>query len=109
MEVEVGGLTLRSPVQPGLAVGQKAMVSIRPERIGLFTAKEETPHSWTNVFEGTVVNTIFLGPLGRYQVRLANNQVLLVERPTTDGALACCVRDEIYVGWEVGSNVVLAA
>ena len=110
MEVEVGGLTLRSPVQPGMVVGQKAIVSIRPERIGLFATKEEIPRSWTNVFEGTVVNSIFLGPLGRYQIRLAcRNQVLLVERPTTDGALACCVRDEIYVGWDVGSNVVLAA
>ena len=108
MDLDIDGLTLSSPVQPGFSVGQKAMVSIRPERITLLTSKEQIPPDWQNVFAGTVVTTIFLGPLGRYQVRLANDLLLLVDRPTAEGALSCCVRDEIYVSWDASSNVVLA-
>jgi spermidine/putrescine transport system ATP-binding protein len=107
--VDVDGLTLRCPGQPGFSVGQRAVVSVRPERISLFVQREEIPPAWQNVFPGTVMNTIFLGPLGRYQVRLANGYVLLVERPTTDGVLSCCVRDQVFVGWDASSNVVLAA
>jgi spermidine/putrescine transport system ATP-binding protein len=109
VEVDVNGLRLSCLAQPGFSVGQKAVVSIRPERMSLFVHREEIPPTWKNVFPGTVVNTIFLGSLGRYQVRLANDQEVLVERPTTDGALSCCVRDEVHVGWDASSNVVLAA
>ncbi len=109
IEVDANGLTLWIPAQSGFTTGQKAVVSIRPERISLFVAKEKIPATWKNVFPGTVVNTIFMGPLGRYQIRLANDEVLLVEEPTADGVLSCCVRDEVYVGWDAGSNVILAA
>jgi spermidine/putrescine transport system ATP-binding protein len=109
IEVDVDGLMLWGPVQSGFSTGQKAVISIRPERISLFVARESIPPGWKNVYPGTVVNTIFLGPLGRYQIRLANEQVLLVEQPTADGVLSCCIRDEVYVGWDAGSNVILAA
>lgn len=109
VEVAVDGLTLWGPPQPGLSPDQAVVVSVRPERISLFVAGEGVPTTWNNVFPGTIVNTIFLGPLGRYQVRLANDLLLLVEQPTADGMLTCCIRDEVTVGWDTGSTVVLAA
>jgi spermidine/putrescine transport system ATP-binding protein len=109
VEVAVDGLTLWGPPQMGFAPGQSVVVSVRPERISLFVVGESVPAIWHNVFPGTIVNTIFLGPLGRYQVRLANELLLMVEQPTTDGVLSCCIRDEVSVGWDTGSTVILAA
>jgi len=108
-EVVVHGLTVWAPPQTEITPGQAVVVSVRPERIGLFQVHEGVPEAGKNTFRGTVVNTVFLGPLGRYHVRLADDLVLLVEQPTTDGMLSCCVRDEVVVGWDTDSTVVLAA
>ena len=109
VEVEVDGLVLFAPVRPSLSPGQKSIVSIRPERVTLFATQEDIPEAWKNVFLGTVESTIFIGPIARYHVRLSNGQLLLVERATTDGVLSYHPGDQLFVGWETTSNVVLVA
>ena len=109
VEVEVDGLALFAPVRPSLSPGQKSIVSIRPERVTLFASRGEIPSTWQNVCQGTVESTIFIGPIARYHVRLSNGHLLLVERATTDGVLSYHPSDQLFVGWETASNVILVA
>jgi spermidine/putrescine transport system ATP-binding protein len=108
-QVEIDGLVVLTPVRAGLSVGQRAIVSIRPERANLFAQEEDAPQSWGNVFPGQVDSAIFLGPIARYHIRLTNDQVVIVDQATMDGVLSYHVNDQLYVGWETASNVILAA
>jgi len=109
IEVEVDGLALVTPVRSGLSVGQGAIVSVRPERAILFARKEDAPHTWRNVFPGQVDSAIFLGPIARYHIRLTNNQVVIVDQATMDGVLNYHAKDQLYIGWEMTSNIILSA
>lgn len=109
IKVEVDGLALVTPVRSGLSVGQGAAVSVRPERATLFARKEDAPQTWRNVFPGQVDSAIFLGPIARYHVRLTNDRVVIVDQATMDGVLSYHVNDQLYVGWEMTSNVILSA
>jgi ABC-type Fe3+/spermidine/putrescine transport system ATPase subunit len=109
IKVEVDGLVLFTPARAGLGVGQEAIVSIRPERVRLFANKEAAPGAWRNVFQGRVESAIFLGPVARYHIKLTNSQLLVVDQATMDGVLSYHVNDQLYVGWETTSNVILAA
>jgi len=62
-----------------------------------------------NAFPGRVESAIFIGPVARYHIRLENDQLLIVDQATMDGVLSYHVDDQLYVGWEVTSNVILAA
>ncbi len=108
-ELEADGLMLFAPHNSRLAAGQRAIVSIRPERANLFSRREDIPESCKNVVEGRVESAIFLGPIARYHVRLPGDHLLVVDQATRDGALAYHVDDRLYVGWETTSNVVLPA
>jgi len=109
IEVEVDGLALVTPVRSGLSVGQGAIVSIRPERAILFARKEDAPHTWRNVFPGRVDSAIFLGPIARYHIRLTNDRVVIIDQATMDGVLNYHAKDQLYVGWEMTSNIILSA
>jgi spermidine/putrescine transport system ATP-binding protein len=108
-QVEINGLTLLIPLQAGLSVGQKVIISIRPERIHLFIKEEDAPKTWPNILRGTVESAIFLGPTARYHLRLAGDQILVVDQPASNGKLGYQVNDQLYVGWEATNNVILPA
>jgi ABC-type Fe3+/spermidine/putrescine transport system ATPase subunit len=108
-QVEINGLTLLIPLQAGLSVGQKVIISIRPERIHLFAREEDIPKTWPNILRGTVESAIFLGPTARYHLRLAGDQILVVDQPASNGKLGYQVNDQLYVGWEATNNVILPA
>jgi ABC-type Fe3+/spermidine/putrescine transport system ATPase subunit len=109
MEIDVNGLLLFTPLTAGLSPGQKAVVSIRPERANLFLHKEDIPESLRNVFLGTVESAIFLGSIARYHIRLPNDQIFVAEEATVDGALGYSINTRLYVGWEAKNNIVLVA
>lgn len=108
-QVEINGLTLFTPLKGGLSVGQRVIISIRPERISLFAREEDVPKTWQNILRGTVENAIFLGPTARYHLKLAGDQILMVDQPATNGKLGYQVNDQLYVGWEATSNIILPA
>jgi spermidine/putrescine transport system ATP-binding protein len=108
-QVELNGLTLFTLRKGELSVGQSVIISIRPERVHLFARVEDMPKGWQNIFPGTVESAIFLGPTARYHLRLANGQILVVDQPATNGQLGYQVNDQLYVGWEASSNIVLPA
>ena len=107
--VAVNGLLLVTLTRAGLSAGQPVIVSIRPERASLFARREEVPADWHNVFPGTVASAIFLGPIARYQLVLDTGQLFLVDQAAVGGTLSYHAGDQLCVGWETASNVVLAA
>ena len=62
-----------------------------------------------NAFQGRVESAIFIGPVARYHIRLENEQLLIVDQATMDGVLSYHVDDQLYIGWDVTSNVILSA
>jgi spermidine/putrescine transport system ATP-binding protein len=109
ISVDADGLTLITPKASGFAVDQPVMVSMRPERVSLFRPEDPVPQTCQNVFDGTIEGAIFLGPSGRYHVRLAEGQVIVVDQAATEGVLRYQVGDQVRAGWDISSSVVLAA
>ncbi|MBI1879695.1 MAG: ABC transporter ATP-binding protein [Chloroflexi bacterium] len=109
VQVELNGLTLFTPLKGELSVGQRVIISIRPERISLFAREEDVPKTWQNILRGTVESAIFLGPTARYHLKLAGDQILIVDQPASNGQVGYQVNDQLYVGWEVTSNIILPA
>lgn len=107
LKIERNGLLLIAPLSGNVMVGQRAVVSVRPERVALFARAEDVPSNWENVFSGTVDSAIFLGPISRYQVRLVNGDMVMVDRPTINGQLSYQAEMQVYVGWESVNSVVL--
>lgn len=109
MEVNIAGSTLIVPNNPEFKEGQPVIVSVRPERVSIFSHAEEVPAGWQNVFQGRVESVFFLGPTARYHVRLNDENTVIVDTTTMDSQLNCQVNDVAHISWELASNVVLAA
>jgi spermidine/putrescine transport system ATP-binding protein len=109
VEVESSSLTLFAPLAGGVSAGQRVMISVRPERINLFARETDVPQTCQNVQRGTVENAIFLGPTARYHLKLAGDQILVVDQPASNGRLGYQVNDQLYAGWEASSNIILPA
>ena len=107
--IDVDGVTILAESNTEVSAGDKVIVSVRPERISLFAAKEEAPQDWANVFPGVVESSIFLGPTVRYHIKLTGQQVIFVDHSTTDGRMGFGEGDRVYAGWETVSNIVLPA
>jgi spermidine/putrescine transport system ATP-binding protein len=90
--------------RPGFAVGDRAELSVRPERLWL--SKE--PSQEVNHLSGTVSEAIFMGPVTRFLVRRANGQQLLTEvQNLTESHFNA--GDAVYVLWDEDSGSLLQA
>jgi spermidine/putrescine transport system ATP-binding protein len=105
--VDTNGLNILAPANVEVRVGQAVILSVRPERIQIFKEQAAAAQGWPNVFVGTVENAIFLGPTNRYHIRLSNEQSIVVDRATQQEKTAYQPGDQVVVGWETHSNVVL--
>ncbi len=86
----------------GLEVGDRAELSLRPERLWL--SKEANPDH--NSVRGTVLEAIFMGPVTRFLVRLANGHQLLTEKQNLDES-GFQAGDEVFVLWDADSGSLL--
>jgi spermidine/putrescine transport system ATP-binding protein len=100
--VRADGLELSAP--PGdLGASDRAVVSVRPERIGI--GVPGTVRDCDNRFTGRLVRRIFLGNLTRWIVELAPELVVTVESGVEGADLA--ERDEVEVAWQSGDSILL--
>lgn len=86
----------------GFGVGDSAELSLRPERMWL--GKESDPLH--NSLQGVVSETIFMGPVTRYLVRLANGHLLLTEKQNLEEE-AFQTGDSVCVHWDADSGALL--
>jgi spermidine/putrescine transport system ATP-binding protein len=107
-QIETGEqVVVAAPAKAGITVGDGVIVSVRPERITVFARAEEAPSGWANVFGGTVESAIFLGPITRYHVKLANSQLVIADKTAVDGQAEFRANEQVFVGWETANSVVL--
>ncbi|GGL66075.1 ABC transporter ATP-binding protein [Halocalculus aciditolerans] len=99
--LESNGVTYRVPEEAD-AEGRVAF-AIRPEKIRLGEEAEGLP----NRFEAEVVDEIYKGNLGKFEVRLANGQDLTVDLQITDQGEYLSVGESVEVGWRPENAVVL--
>jgi spermidine/putrescine transport system ATP-binding protein len=98
--VRIGNVEVQAPatdVEPGSDV----VVSVRPERIVL----GPQARGLANVFDGRIARRIFLGNLVRFLVELAPGVIVTVQALVDAADLA--EGDEVVVGWERDSSIVL--
>jgi iron(III) transport system ATP-binding protein len=79
-EVETASGRLRCHLPEGTAIGDRVVVVVRPEDIGLST---ESPSQINNVLEGTVAEASFLGDAIEFQVAISDNRIRLKLHPNT--------------------------
>lgn len=105
--VDAQGLILTVPPGEGMAVGQPATISIRPERTNLYGTQDEVPEGTSNLLEGKVESIFFLGPTARYLIRLNESNILTIDRPTAHRQAEYQVDQTVFVGWNTADGVVL--
>jgi spermidine/putrescine transport system ATP-binding protein len=100
--VRVGNIEIVAPAHAAEA-GQEVVVSVRPERIAIAAAGAVL--SAQNLFDGRIGRRIFLGNLVRFLVELAPGVVATVQAPVEAAGLT--EGDDVVVGWERDSSIVL--
>jgi len=101
-----GGMRLVAAAGTEVAIGAPVELAVRPEKIRIGA----TPGAARNGFRGTVERVVYLGCVTYYHVRLNGKLPLMVmtqnETPLPGSSLYL-VGQEIYVGWELESTLLL--
>ncbi|TDV34417.1 putative spermidine/putrescine transport system ATP-binding protein [Paraburkholderia caballeronis] len=93
-----GGTAIRGRCGSGLAVGEAAMLALRPERAALTGASDAGSADVRNVLAATVRELVYCGDHHRVHLALADGERLIVKVPNTQrqdlpllGAATCVV------------------
>ena len=95
VEVDGGGSVTALPVNVG-GVGERATLSLRPERVTINPENGSVP----NVFEGTVEELIYLGDHIRSRISVCGHDDFIVKVPNAAGHAALKEHDTVKVGWK---------
>ena len=95
VEVDGGGSVEALPVNIG-AVGERATLSLRPERVTINPEDGSVP----NVFEGTVEELIYLGDHIRSRINVCGHDDFIVKVPNAAGHEALEEKAKVKVGWK---------
>ena len=93
--VDFRGLPVRAFAVADGAVGDEVILAVRPERVGLTPA----PGQYTNEFEATVEDLVFLGDHLRVRLNLAGHRNFIAKIPNIVGHGAVLKGDRVRVGW----------
>jgi len=96
---------LSLPNERSPALGDKAMIAIRPERMAIFADEGEVP-SGHNVVCGEVQFATFLGSTMRVEVLLEDGTVIKVDMPTKSG-LRPSKGQKVFVGFDPQDSVLM--
>jgi ABC-type Fe3+/spermidine/putrescine transport system ATPase subunit len=91
------------PREPGFAVGERVHLSIRPEKI--FFLDELGGMGFT--VSGTVEETIYMGDITKYYVRLGQEEVLIIKQHNREGIRQPCKGEEVVMGWSPANSALL--
>jgi putrescine transport system ATP-binding protein len=92
-----------------IKVGSKVWVAVRPEKIKL--SKSKAAGATSNQLKGVVQEIGYLGNISTYRIKIPGGSVVEVTVPNQvrpkDGRHAVDWEDEVYLGWDASSPVVL--
>ena len=91
-----------APTRQGLQTGDQAEFSLRPERVSLSSQRDDQKNS----LEGTVTETIFMGPVTRFILTLKGGGTVVAERMNTEQH-PFQNGDQVYVNWEHRAGAIL--
>lgn len=99
-----GGLRFLVFKQPGKAYEGKKFLAVRPEKISLVDAG----HPLQNECEAIVEDTLYLGSVTTYRVRLLGDETLLTIRQQNKETVRSLTKGErVLIGWTEKDNVVV--
>jgi ABC-type Fe3+/spermidine/putrescine transport system ATPase subunit len=99
-----GGAEFKTAAPDGrLSEGQ---VFVRPEKVSLLTEGEPSAE---NHVEGVVQHTAFLGNVVRYEVMLADGQIVLSDTANSSGMMLRAPGDTVQLGWRAADALLLEA
>jgi spermidine/putrescine transport system ATP-binding protein len=106
--VVVGGnLTMQAVAQGSVAVGQELTLTIRPEKIHIHHPDEQI--SGESVYDGRILETVFIGTDTRFNVELADGVRLEVREQNVNIALERFgVGQAVAVSWQPRSAQLLS-
>jgi spermidine/putrescine transport system ATP-binding protein len=108
LHLKVEGLgEIVTPLQQGVAVGDKGVFAIRPEQVRIGVQAELA--ELKNHFTGEVHSLLYQGDVSVYRIRLANGTMIeaLLPNSAPGGAELFKVGAEIKVGWRHDAGVFL--
>jgi putative spermidine/putrescine transport system ATP-binding protein len=94
-----GGVEFDIPRIEKSKVGDQVCIALRPEKL-LFCDESGVPEGW-NCLRGEVEEFIYLGDIRHYQVRVAEEEVLLVQIPSVQNAARWTRGTEVRLGWKI--------
>ena len=95
-----GGISLGIPLNRKLKKGAQACIALRPEKL-IFCNDNGVPDGW-NCIDGEIEEFIYLGDMRHYQVRISEQEVLLIQIPSIPGVEFWKRGKKVRVGWKVG-------
>jgi putative spermidine/putrescine transport system ATP-binding protein len=98
-----GGATVRAPVAPGVAAGDRVKLVVRPERLALLGPGEDA----ANVLDGVLRDVILVGGVTKYYVALGDGRTVSATRLTAGPPGHLPPSTKARVGWAVDSGVAL--
>jgi putative spermidine/putrescine transport system ATP-binding protein len=105
--IESANAAVRARVRAEIAMGQRAVLAVRPERIRL-AAPGYAESTSQNRLSGQVRNVIYLGRARKYVVQLADRmEVTVLEQAQETTVQAFTVGDEVLLVWPVEGSTVL--
>jgi spermidine/putrescine transport system ATP-binding protein len=104
--VSVATFTVVVPSTPGMSVGDPAVLSIRPERLGVHSGRSQGAGERDNQLAGVVRRRIYLGHLARFMVEVAPGVELMIEQSATI-ATDAAVGASVMVVWPMSAVVVI--
>ncbi|MBL8573026.1 MAG: ABC transporter ATP-binding protein [Hyphomicrobiaceae bacterium] len=96
------GQAIRAEAGPGLSLGGRALVSLRPERLSLAHGADAV----ANHFPGTVVETIYHGDHLRVRLEALGRDDFVVKAPVS-GSEALVPGRTVDIGWRVADGRAL--
>ena len=96
VEVDGGG-TVRALTVNVDGVGERTMLSLRPERVFVRPAEGQCP----NVFEATVKELIYLGDHIRTRVDVCGHDDFIIKIPNASGHAALQEGEVVQIGWMI--------
>ena len=99
--VESNGLTFA--VRPEPDASGDIVFALRPEKIRLGAEEGE----FDNVHDGTIVDSIYKGNVGKFAVSLENGQQLTIDVQMTDQSRYLSNGEEVSIGWPAEDTVPL--
>jgi len=106
ISLDGGGRVTATPVS-ATGVGERTLLSIRPERVVLLADDAEASSSHANRLSGEVLELIYLGDHVRVRLRVAGHEDFIVKLANANAMRGLARGDTVQIGWSAADTHAL--